>query len=128
MNTHVIPQEPVEPLVVETPNETDWTKPQATAIPKEGYFKVEQGRYGPLFPRTPACHGFTVIAKIKPGTEEEIRQYGKKLENALAGAPHVLAPVQLDYLRLVQFYVDQGKNFWYQGCFVTHFDNETEDA
>ncbi len=40
------------------------------AIPKEGYFKLEQGRYGPIFPRTPANYGFTVIAKVKPGRED----------------------------------------------------------
>jgi hypothetical protein len=45
----------------------DWTRPQALAISKEGYFKLENGKYGPVFPRTPACHGFTIIAKIKPG-------------------------------------------------------------
>ena len=30
----------------------DWSKPAAMAIPKGGYFqdKVEQGRYGPIFP------------------------------------------------------------------------------
>ena len=54
MATHVIPKEPLEPQVVETASEIDWTKPQAMAIPKEGYFKVEQGRYGPLFPES--CH------------------------------------------------------------------------
>ena len=48
----------------------DWTKPAAMAIPKEGYFKLEQGRYGPIFPKTPANYGFTLIAKIKPGREE----------------------------------------------------------
>ena len=32
----------------------DWTKPAAMAIPKEGYFKLEQGRYGPIYPKTPA--------------------------------------------------------------------------
>src|SRR6266853_14888 len=127
MATHVISKEPLEPQVVETPNETDWTKPQALAIPKEGYFKAEQGRYGPMFPRTPACHGFTIIAKIKPGTEGEIRQYGKKLENALAGAPHVLAPLQLHYLRWVLFDVGQDKYFMYQGIFDTDFDKYTED-
>ena len=58
----------------------DWSKPAAAAIPKEGYFTLEQGRYGPTYPRTPACHGFTIIAKIKPGTEDEIRAYGKKIE------------------------------------------------
>ena len=128
MATHVIPKEPLEPQVVETASEIDSTKPQAMAIPKEGYFKVEQGRYGPLFPRTPACHGFTIIAKIKPGTEAEIRQYGKKLENALAGDPYVLAPLQLHYLRWVLFAIGQDKYFMYQGIFDTDFDKYTEDA
>src|SRR5271169_2474492 len=39
----------------------DWTKPAAMAIPKEGYFTLEQGRYGPIFPKTPANYGFTII-------------------------------------------------------------------
>jgi hypothetical protein len=56
----------------------DWTKPAAMAIPKEGYFELEKGRYGPIFPKTPANYGFTIIAKIKPGREEVIRAYGKK--------------------------------------------------
>ena|SRR5438067_13420151 len=34
------------------PQPTDWTKPAAMAIPKEGYFQLEQGRYGPIYPRT----------------------------------------------------------------------------
>ena len=59
----------------------DWTKPAAMAIPKEGYFKLEQGRYGPIFPKTPANYGFTIIAKIKPGREEAVRAYGKTIEN-----------------------------------------------
>ena len=58
----------------------DWTKPAAMAIPKEGYFELEQGRYGPIYPKTPANYGFTIIAKIKPGREEVIRAYGKKIE------------------------------------------------
>ena len=43
-----------------TQKERDWTKPAAMAIPEGGYFKdnVEQGRYGPIFPKTPACYGF----------------------------------------------------------------------
>ena len=56
----------------------DWTKPAAMAIPKEGYFELEKGRYGAIFPKTPANYGFTIIAKIKPGREEVIRAYGKK--------------------------------------------------
>jgi hypothetical protein len=48
----------------------DWTKPAAMAIPKEGYFDLEKGRYGAIFPKTPANYGFTIIAKIKPGRED----------------------------------------------------------
>ena len=36
-----------------TPTSQDWTKPAAMAIPKEGYFKLEQGRYGPIYPEDP---------------------------------------------------------------------------
>jgi len=98
------------------------------AIPKEGYFTREQGRYGPIYPRTPACYGFTIIAKIKPGTEEEIRQYGKTIEDAVKGAPDVLAPLQLHYLRWVLFDIAKDKYFMYQGIFDTDFDKYTEDA
>jgi hypothetical protein len=80
--THVIPKEPQKPKAVERPQEGDWAKPQAMAIPKEGYFKVEQGRYGPVFPRTPACYGFSVIGKVKPGREQAMRDYGKSVEEA----------------------------------------------
>ncbi len=79
----------------------DWTRPKALAIPKEGYFKLEQGKYGPVFPRTPACHGFTIIAKIKQGMEQVIREYGNTLEKALEADPSVLAPLKLHYLRWV---------------------------
>src|SRR6266540_2082178 len=33
-------------------------KPQAVVIPKETDH-LEKGKYGPIFPRTPACYGFT---------------------------------------------------------------------
>jgi hypothetical protein len=42
-------------------------KPQAMAIPKDA--QLERGKYGPIFPKTPACYGFTIIAKIIPGRE-----------------------------------------------------------
>ncbi len=73
------------------------------AIPKAGYFELEQGRYGPIFPKTPANYGFTIIAKIKAGREEAIRAYGKTLEDLVAGDPIVLAPLKLHYLRWVLF-------------------------
>ncbi len=57
------------------------------AIPKEGYFELERGRYGPIFPRTPACYGFSIIAKVKEGREEAIRAHGKKIEESDRGQP-----------------------------------------
>lgn len=106
----------------------DWTKPAAMAIPKEGYFELEQGRYGPIFPKTPANYGFTIIAKIKAGREEAIRAYGKKIETAVAGDPTVLAPLKLHYLRWVLFNIGGDTYFMYQGIFDTDFDKYTEDA
>jgi hypothetical protein len=106
----------------------DWTKPAAMAIPKSGYFELEQGRYGPIFPKTPANYGFTLIAKIKPGREETIRAYGKTIENAIAGNPSALAPLKLHYLRWVLFNIGGETYFMYQGIFDTDFDKYTEDA
>ena len=96
--------------------------------PAAGYFKEERGRYGPTFPKTPANYGFTIIAKIKPGTEEEIRAYAKTLQDAVAGSPDVLAPLQLHYLRWVLFEIGDETYFMYQGIFDTDFDKYTEDA
>jgi hypothetical protein len=106
----------------------DWTKPAAMAIPKDGYFELEQGRYGPLFPKTPANYGFTLIAKVKPGREEAIRAYGKTIENAIAANPFALAPLRLHYLRWVLFNIGSEPYFIYQGIFDTDFDKYTEDA
>jgi hypothetical protein len=129
MATQVIPKgDRMKPQAVATAKQKNWKKPQAMAIPQEGYFKLENGRYGPIFPRTPACHGFTIIAKIKPGTEEAIRQYGKTLEKALGSDPYVLAPLKLHYLRWVLFDIGKDKYFMYQGIFDTDFDKYTEDA
>ena len=106
----------------------DWTTPAAMAIPKEGYFDVERGRYGPVFPRTPACHGFSIIAKVKEGREEVVRAYGKTIEETIAASPEALAPLRLHYLRWVLFDVGSGLHFQYQGIFDTDFDKYTEDA
>ena len=105
-----------------------WQNPAAMAIPKEGFFKLEQGRYGPIFPRTPACYGFTIIAKIKPGREEAIRGYGKKIEETIAGLPDGLDVLKLHYLRWVLFDIGKDTYFMYQGIFDTDFDKYTEDA
>jgi hypothetical protein len=108
--------------------ETDWTKPAAMAIPKEGYFKLQNGRYGPVYPRSPACYGFTIIAKIKPGREEIIREYGKTIEKTIAGLPEALEVLKLHYLRWVLFDIGKDMYFMYQGIFDTDFDKYTEDA
>jgi hypothetical protein len=106
----------------------DWRKPAAMAIPKEGYFKLEQGRYGPIFPKTPANYGFTIIAKIKPGREEVVRAYGKTLADAVTTVPDVVAVLKLHYLRWVIFHVEKDAYFMYQGIFDTDFDKYVEDA
>ena len=41
-------------------------KPQAVAIPKDTSH-LEKGKYGPIFPKTPACYGFTIIAQRQAG-------------------------------------------------------------
>ena len=108
--------------------EIDSTKPQAMAIPKEGYFKLEQGRYGPVFPRTPACYGFTIIAKVKAGREDAVREHGNAIEKAITADPFFLAPLKLHYLRWILFDIGSGLHFMYQGIFDTDFDKYTDDA
>ena len=106
----------------------DWTKPAAIAIPKEGYFELKQGRYGPIFPKTPANYGFSILAKVEPGREEAVRAYGKTIEDAVAKDPTCLAPLRLHYLRWLLFPIGEDTYFMYQGIFDTDFDKYTEDA
>ena len=108
----------------------DWTKPAAMAIPKGGYFgdKIEQGRYGPIFPKSPAGYGFSVLAKIIPGREEVFYKYAKTIEETIAAQPDALAVLQLHYLRWVLFPIQGDTYFMYQGIFDTDFDKYTEDA
>src|SRR6476469_5275560 len=77
--------------------QNDWTKPAAVAIPEGGFFKdkVEQGRYGPIFPKTPACYGFSILAKLIPGREERFYEYARNIEQAVAGQPDCLAILKL---------------------------------
>ena len=76
-------------------NNHDWSKPSAMAIPKGGFFEKQEGNTGPVFPRTPACYGFTIIAKLKPGREASMRGYADTVEKALKGDPDFLAPLKL---------------------------------
>ena len=116
--------------MTDSSKQTDWTKPAAMAIPKGGFFKdkVEQGRYGPIFPKSPACYGFTLIAKVIPGREENLYEYARNLEKAVAKQPDVLAVLKLHYLRWQIFQIKGESYFQYQGIFDTDFDKYTEDA
>jgi len=102
-------------------------KPQAMAIPKDTSH-LPQGKYGPIYPKTPANYGFSIIAKVKPGREQAIRDYAKTIEAAVAADPNVLAPLKLHYLRWLLFDVGSGLHFMYQGIFDTDFDKYLEDA
>lgn len=102
--------------------------PAAMAIPKEGYFERIEGPHGPLFPKTPANYGFSLMAKIKPGREETIRGYGRTIEAAIREHPNLLAPLKLHYLRWILFPIGNDTYFMYQGIFDTDFDKYTEDA
>jgi hypothetical protein len=83
----------------------DWPRPVAMAIPKGGYFqdKVEQGRYGPIFPKTPACYGFSIVAKVIPGREEKFYEHARTIEKTIAEQPDALAVLKLHYLRWLLF-------------------------
>jgi hypothetical protein len=64
----------------------DWSKPAAMAIPKGGFdpATAEKGRYGPIFPRTPACYGFSILAKIIPGREDKFYEHARTIEKTIA--------------------------------------------
>jgi hypothetical protein len=114
-----------------TNGKNDWSKPAAMALPYNGFAtkdKPEQGRYGPIFPKTPACYGFSIIAKIKPGTQKNFHEYAKNIETGVAGKPDLLAVLRLHYLRWNLFEIKEDTYFQYMGIFDTDFDKYTEDA
>jgi hypothetical protein len=102
-------------------------KPQAMAMTMDTS-SLPQGKFGPIFPKTPACYGFTIIAKVKEGREATVRAYGNTIEGAVAAHPDCLAPLKLHYLRWLLFDIGSGLHFMYQGIFDTEFDKYTEDA
>ena len=113
----------------ETTRRLDGLQPAAMAIPKEGYFKLEQGRYGPIFPQTPACYGFTIIAKIKPGHGgRRSASTARRSRRRSPACPTCLEVLKLHYLRWVLFDIGGDTYFMYQGIFDTDFDKYTEDA
>jgi hypothetical protein len=106
----------------------DFLRPAAMAIPKEGYIERVEGPYGPIFPKTPANYGFSILAKVKPGREAAIRDYAKTIEGAVRDNPTVLAPLKLHYLRWILFPIGGDLYFMYQGIFDTDFDKYLDDA
>jgi hypothetical protein len=46
--------------------DNDWTKPAMMAIPKEGYFELERGRYGPIFPKLRLAMGLRSSPRSSP--------------------------------------------------------------
>jgi hypothetical protein len=106
----------------------DFLTPSAMAIPKEGYFEKVDGPYGPLFPKTPANYGFSLMAKVIPGREAAVRAHGAAIEAGIKGNPTLLAPLKLHYLRWILFPIGDDLYFMYQGIFDTDFDKYTEDA
>ena len=97
----------------------DGTKPAAMAISKGGFFKdkVEQGRYGPIFPKSPACYGFSILAKIITGKEEAFYEHARTIEKAVADQPDCLDVLKLHYLRWLLFPINGETYFMYQGIF-----------
>jgi len=116
--------------VTDSSTKYDWSKPAAKALPKGGYDpkEVQQGRYGPIFPKTPSCYGFSIIAKIIQGREEKFYEYARKLETTVAAQPNALDVLKLHYLRWNLFEIKGDTYFQYMGIFDTDFDKYTEDA
>jgi hypothetical protein len=116
--------------VTETAKKQDWSKPAAKAVPKGGYTAdtVEQGRYGPVFPRSPSCYGFSIIAKVIPGRESKFYEYAANIEKTIAAQPDALSVLKLHYLRWNLFEIKGDTYFQYMGIFDTDFDKYTEDA
>lgn len=104
----------------------DWDITPAAAVLPTDKDSLEQGKYGPVFPKTPARYGFTIIADVKPGRADAIRAYGPRIVAAVEASPDVLAPLKLHFLRWVLF--DDDTRFMYQAIFDTDFDKYTEDA
>jgi hypothetical protein len=78
---------------------TDGTTTAAKAIPKEGYFEPQPGRYGPVFGKTPACYGFSIVAKVIPVKEEHLYNHAKVIEDAISADPNLLSVLKAHYLK-----------------------------
>jgi hypothetical protein len=98
--------------------------PIAVALPRPDD-KPARGRYGAVMPVTPA-NGFTIIAKVKPGSAGAIRAHAAKLEKVVRETPDVLALLRLHFLRWALF--DDDTRFLYIGISDSDLDHYAEDA
>ena len=125
-----LPQRTKEPRLCQIPSRANgpnrrlWPSRRAVSS-KVRFNRVDTAR---SFLRTPACYGFTIIAKIIPGREEAFHAHAKTIEKAVADQPDCLAVLKLHYLRWVLFPIKGETYFMYQGIFDTDFDKYTEDA
>ena len=110
--------------------QNDWTKPAAMAIPKEGFFKTRWNRDATARSsrRRPPATASRSSPRSSPAREQNFREYGKRIEKAVAEPPDCLAVLKLHYLRWVLFDIKGDTYFMYQGIFDTDFDKYTEDA
>ena len=114
------------PSDVSNSTQADWKKPAAMAIPKEGL----QGRAGPIRSHLPEDPRELAWLHHREGQAraDVVREYGKNIEDTIAGLPDGLAVLRLHYLRWVLFDIGADTYFMYQGIFDTDFDKYTEDA
>ena len=114
----------------EVSKQQDWTQPAAMAIPKGGFSKdkVEQGRYGPIFPRVQPATASRFSRESSPVGRTCSTIMPKTIEKTVASQPDCLAVLKLHYLRWILFPINGDTYFMYQGIFDTDFDKYTEDA
>ena len=107
----------------------DWGKPQAMAIPKEGYFELEAGEIRPGLSadaRVLRLHDHRQGQARTRAGHPRIRQEDRRIRRRRTRS--FLAPLKLHYLRWVLFDVGDEQLFMYQGIFDTDFDNYPDDA
>src|SRR5262245_14470122 len=98
--------------------------PIALAYPRDDV-KVEQGRYGPMLPRTPA-NGWMLICRTKPGAADALRAGGIAIERIIRQNPSAFASLSWHYARWILF--DDDTRFIFMTVFDTDFDKYLEDT
>ena len=106
----------------------NWTKPAAMAIPKEGYFTLEQGRYGRhTRERRPvtASRSSRRSSRARRPKSAPTGSASRTQSPRVRTRSHRCSSITCDGC---SFDIGQEKYFMYQGIFDTDFDKYTEDA